>query len=845
MTDYSDYVFSEIEISQRRMLCKKIEEQGYRNTIEEIAYTWFNRFIALRFMEVNGYLPSHVRVFSDDDDKFNPQIINESINLDFVDTELVYNLRENNKNEQLYRYLLITQCNELSKILPGMFQQINDYTELLLPDYLLRDESVLKAMVELIPQEDWTEQVQILGWLYQYYNSEPKDKVFADLKKNVKISKENIPAATQLFTPDWIVRYMVENSLGRLWAEGHTLSESILPQSATLTAPSERESNNASLFEGGGTPNGVTEGESTGVWKYYLPEAEQSDEVKAQLTTIRSSLANSTPEDIKCIDPCMGSGHILCYMFDVLVQIYEDYGYSAREAAEKILTHNLYGLDIDERAAQLAYFAVMMKARQYDRRFFAHDKAKVQPHVFAVKESNFLDKNAIEQLTANDEKAQTAINSLILQMKDAKIYGSLIQIQPVDFEYLYQKIEEHSVSIFDLKEISDFVQSAQMLSMKYDVVVTNPPYMGGSGMNAQLSEFIKKNFADYKSDLFSAFIVRCTQMAKPSGYLGFLSPYVWMFIQSYEKMRNYIYSQKTIETLIQFEYSAFEEATVPICTFVLKNSKVNKNGCYLRLTDFRGGMEVQRQKTLEALADHNCGFYYEANQENFSKIPGSPVAYWVGENVLQLFANTKKIDDVSYPRQGIATGNNDRFLRLWYEVSRADIKFNSTSLDNFFESNCKYIPHNKGGSFRKWFANMEYIIRFDKEHYAILGTVGNRLPSRDFYFRKSITWSKVTSGGLSMRYIPDGSVFDSAGCSIFCDNNLMYMLGFVNSCVMQFLMNVLTQTLNYEVGSVKSIPIVYKKIEDVEKIVEENIGISKQDLISYETHFEFERHPLI
>jgi hypothetical protein len=760
-------------------------------------------------MEVNGYLPSHVRVFSDDDDKFNPQIINESINLDFVDTELVYNLRENNKNEQLYRYLLITQCNELSKILPGMFQQINDYTELLLPDYLLRDESVLKAMVEQIPQEDWTEQVQILGWLYQYYNSEPKDKVFADLKKNVKISKENIPAATQLFTPDWIVRYMVENSLGRLYSEQCVVG------------------------------SGQFSAEKFG-WKYYLPEAEQTDEVKQQLTTIRSSLANSTPEDIKCIDPCMGSGHILCYMFDVLVQIYEDYGYSAREAAEKILTHNLYSLDIDERAAQLAYFAVMMKARQYDRRFFAHDKAKVQPHVFAVKESNFLDKNAIEQLTANDEKAQTAINSLILQMKDAKIYGSLIQIKPVDFEYLYQKIEEHSVSIFDLKEISDFVQSAQMLSMKYDVVVTNPPYMGGSGMNAQLSEFVKKNFADYKSDLFSAFIVRCTQMAKPSGYLGFLSPYVWMFIQSYEKMRNYIYSQKTIETLIQFEYSAFEEATVPICTFVLKNSKVNKNGCYLRLTDFRGGMEVQRQKTLEALADHNCGFYYEANQENFSKIPGSPVAYWVGEKLFEAYDIGISLGKLGRASEGVKTGDNNRFLRLWFEV-----KSNKFSFGHEINQK-KWIPHSKGGEYRKWYGNLEYVINWENDGFEIKSSSNSGIQGKDMYFKPLLCWSKITSKGTSLRYMPKNILFDSGSPAFLCDEYLYYVLAFVNT-IGGVILKIVNPTLNCQVGDIKGLPLIINESRKkyVDTIVQENIDLSKSDWDSFETSWDFERHPLV
>jgi hypothetical protein len=801
MTSFHDYAFSDVENEQRRMLCKKIEEQGYRNTMEEIAYTWFNRFCAIRFMEVNGYLPSHVRVFSDDDDKFNPQIMSEAINLDFVDVQLVYNLHENNKNEELYRYLLITQCNELSNILPGMFQRINDYTELLLPDYLLRDESVIKAMVEQIPQEDWTEQVQILGWLYQYYNSEPKDKVFADLKKNVKISKENIPAATQLFTPDWIVRYMVENSLGRMWAEGH------------------------------GKPENAE-------WKYYLDEAEQEDSVKAKLEEIRAEYKNLQPEDIKCIDPCMGSGHILCYMFDVLVQIYEDYGYSAREAAEKILTHNLYGLDIDERAAQLAYFAVMMKARQYDRRFFARNEAKAQPHVFAVRESNFLDMNAVHHLTEGDEKAQAAMDTLIAQMKDAKTYGSLLRVEGVDFALLHEKLDEHAMSLFDMNEVSAFVQAAEMLSMEYDVVVTNPPYMGGSGMNTQLAEFVKRNFADYKSDLFSAFIVRCTQMAKPSGYLGFLSPYVWMFIQSYEKMRNYIYSQKTIETLIQFEYSAFEEATVPICTFVLKNSKVNKNGCYLRLTDFRGGMEVQRKKTLEAITNHNCGFYYEANQENFSKIPGSPVAYWVGENFVRAFENPKLYEYSISPSQNI-TGNNNKYVRKFWELEKSKIGGKDD-----------WIFYAKGGGYRKWWGNLTDIVdwtptaRYTYQHGD--GKHASQIINKDYWYKKGITWGLITSALPSFRIMPEGATYDKGGSTIIVDTNVYnFTLAFLNCKVYYFIATVLNPTLNFQVKDICSSPIILKEKEKIDLLVQENIDLSKSDWDSFETSWDFERHPLV
>lgn len=552
------HLLSQAEKRQRQALIRNIKEKGYEQVMEEVAYTWFNRFAALRFMEVNGYLPSHIRVFTNDAGEFKPQILAEAIHLelDGLDMNKVYELESANKSEELFKYLLIVQCNALNSILPGMFQRIEDYTELLLPDYLLREGSVIEQMVTTIPEEDWTDQVQIIGWLYQYYNTEPKDQVFVDLKKNIKITKENIPAATQLFTPDWIVHYMVENSLGRLWLEGH--------------------------------PNDALKSE----WKYYLDEAEQEPDVQAQLAAIRKEYAALKPEEIRVIDPCMGSGHILCVLFDVLVRIYEDYGYTAREAAVKIVENNLWGLDIDERAAQLSYFAVMMKARQYDRRFFTR---KVQPHVYAIEESNGITSAPMHDMGMNlsQEEYGEAVKQamrLVEEMHDAKEYGSIIHVTPCDWDLLRRfaaPIEEEGQLHLDIHgeveaaaRLQKLINIGETLAQKYDVVVTNPPYMGGRNMNDKLSGFIKTNYADYKSDFFSAFVVRCSEMAKGCGKLGFFTPYVWMFLQSYEKMRSFLYS-KTIETLIQFEYSAFEEATVPVCTFAFSNNSIrNKKGCY-------------------------------------------------------------------------------------------------------------------------------------------------------------------------------------------------------------------------------------------------------------------------
>lgn len=781
------------EQSQRAQLIAQIQAKGFASTMEEAAYTWFNRFIALRFMEVNNYLPSHTRIFSDEDGNFKPEVLTDAVNLeiDGLDKELVLELLEQQKNEQLYQYIIITQCNALNEGLPEMFERIGGWTELLFPKNLLREDSVIAHMVKDIPESDWNDQVQIIGWLYQYYNSEPKDKVFANLKKNIKISAADIPAATQLFTPDWIVRYMVENSLGRLWTEGH------------------------------GKPENAN-------WKYYLEEAEQEDAVQADLENLRAAYREIQPEQIKIIDPCMGSGHILVYAFDVLMDIYTACGWSERDAAKSILRNNLYGLDIDRRAYQLAYFAVMMKARQYNRRILS---AENQPNL-----ANFADVMHVDTSLLSG-----SLRKFAEQFQFADTYGSLMTVtKPAGLD--------EAVSAFlptfgmQAEQLEMMMRVARILTQKYDVVCTNPPYMGGSGMNTTLSTYVKKNFPDSKSDLSTCFMEQCGRLATKNGYYAMINIPVWMFLSSYEKLRKKIEIRNTYVNMVHFGRGIFG-SDFGTTSFVISKTHTNEYiGVYRRLFEKQGAVDSVEQKQkwfFEGMG------YYTAKQENFSKIPGSPVAYWVSEKIFDCFANFEKIDDVANPRQGLATGNNEKFLRLWYEVSNEDIKFDAVSLDDFFETNRKYIPYNKGGSFRKWFANMEFIIRFDRKHYGILGTVGNHLPSRDFYFKESITWSKVTSGGLSMRYIPHGSAFDVAGCSIFCDRNIMYMLGFVNSCVMQNLMNVLSQTLNYEVGSVKQIPIIYKDVEKIESIVKENVSISKEDLVSYESHFEFEKHPLV
>ena len=829
-------VLTDAEKKQRQALISEINDKGYKQVMEEAAYTWFNRFSALRFMEVNSYLPSHVRVFTDEENNFKPQIITEAIHLDLdgLDMEKVYELKEAERTEELYKYLLIVQCNALNKILPGMFQKISDYTELLLPDNLLRDGSVIQQMIELIPEEDWKDAVQIIGWLYQYYNSEKKDDVFAALKKNVKITKENIPAATQLFTPDWIVRYMVENSLGRLWLEGH-------PDAKNQFLPTEEE---RSAYVAGKCDLKDTK------WHYYLEEAEQEPEVQAQLAEIHKEYAALAPEQMKVIDPCSGSGHILAYMFDVLMKIYESYGYTTREAVASIVENNIYGLDIDDRAAQLAYFAVMMKARQYDRRFFSRG---IQPHVYAIVESNHVDKFAVEYFCNGDAKLKEAMDNIISELHDAKEYGSILTVTPQDWTMLYNRFAEITEDInmsreTALRELLPLVQVAEALAQKYDVVVTNPPYMSASNMNPKLNEFVKNNYADYKSDFFSAFVIHASQLTKLSGYCGFFTPYVWMFIQSYEKMRNYLYEQATIETLIQFEYSAFEEATVPVCTFAFQNRHVQKKGCYLRLVDFRGGMEVQRQKTLEAISNHDCGFYYEQNTDNFSKIPGSPVAYWASEAFIRGYRN-KTVSDFGVARSGLQTGDNNRFLKYWQEVSVNQIAFGMHSKAEFLNTKKKWTPQIKGGEYRKWYGNFDYIVNWENDGAMIRQCKGCRLNAMvndDLYFRTGVTWSHTTSSIFGARYLPGGCLFNVEAPTLFVSQKReYYMLAFLNSAVAQYYLNAINATMHYLVGNISALPVAEVNNNTVDDLTAKNIAICKIDWDSFETSWDFQHHPLI
>ena len=843
------------QCKQRKKLVSQIESRGFEAVVEEVAYTWFNRICAIRFMEVNDYLPNRVRVLSSEKEgKMEPDLVTRApdvdLNLTAQEKEEIINWKMSGTSEdtdKLYCKLFLKQCHQLHDILPGLFEANSDYMELLFGISYTNKDDVIYMLVNPetgIPEADFnvstldeegnpTGQVEIIGWLYQYYNTELKDDTFAKLKKNIKITKERIPAATQLFTPDWIVRYMVENSVGRIWIEH-----------LRAVDPSTDEKVTAERFG----------------WKYYLPEAEQEEAVNVKLAEIRTTYKDLKPTDITCIDPCMGSGHILIAMFDVLMDIYESTGYDKREAAFEIVEHNIHGLDIDQRAYQLAYFAVMMKARQYDRRFFSRD---IQPHVYAIAESGHTDKDgkkhknydeyALEYFCNGDAKRKAAMETIISELYDAKEYGSILTVTPQDWTALYDRFAEikediHISREVALRELLPLVQVAEALAQKYDVVVTNPPYMGASNMNPKLNDFIKKNYADYKSDFFSAFVIHCSEMAKKSGYCGFFTPYVWMFIQSYEKMRNYLYNQATIETLIQFEYSAFEEATVPVCTFAFQNRHVQKKGCYLRLVDFRGGMEVQRQKTLEAIENHDCGFYYEQSTDNFSKIPGSPVAYWVSEQTIASFEKGI-LADVADTKQGFATGDNNRFLKFWQEVDWNTVGLNYSSRELAKESFKKWFPTNKGGSYRKWYGNNIYLANWENDGSEMRAFSGSVIRNPQYYFRQGITWSSLSSGGLSMRFSPTGFIFESKGsmCYLKDECNLFYVLALMNTKVVDSMLNILAPTLDYHEGPMSKVPVVIdsnrkKLIDEKAKVC---VNICKNDWDSFETSWDFQCHPLI
>ena len=806
-------------ISQRNSLVSAIRAKAeeldnykvaFEYIVEEVAYTWFNRMIAIRFMEVNGYLP--IRVLSSESGKHEPDIVTTPFDsgLEFTGEESgrIYELRDNNRLEELFRMLFIRECNHLHDILPELFEATNDYSELLLSLSYTDKDGVVFHLVNDISEDDFNiekeGQVEIIGWMYQYYNTEPKDKVFAALKKNVKITKENIPAATQLFTPHWIVRYMVENSLGRLWIEGHP---------------------DADLREG---------------WEYSLDEAEQEPQVQAQLEEIRAGCREISPEDIRIIDPCMGSGHILVYAFDMLMQIYSAQGYSERDAAKLIVEKNLWGLDIDRRAYQLAYFAVMMKARQYNRRILT---SGIKPNLFVIDDNRALTPEIIAYIADGDSKIASDLRSISNDLTNAREYGSIINVQPVDFSGLIERIgiiaesDELNLIAMENKRIAcekilPLVKQAQTLSQKYDVVCTNPPYMGGSGMSDKLSDFVKKNYPDSKSDLFAVFIERCGQLANLKGYQAMITQHAWMFLSSYEKLREKLMLSTTVN-MAHLGARAFDEIggeVVQTTAFVERKAHMNGyKGTYARLV----GIVGENEKRDAFLSHQNL---YVSCADNFSKIPGIPVAYWVSKAVYNAFLNFPNLYSIAPTKMGMTTGDNNKFLRFWYEVNKQKVGEN-------------YPFYNKGTEFRRWFGGIVNVIKWIDNGFEVRHFKGSTIRNDDYYFKKGITWGLITSATSSFRSTENYEcVYGDAGPGCFPKpEDFYYTLAMLNSKPVDLFLNIMNPTINLSSGVTAQIPAEVEKdsFNTVSCLSKENVDLSRRDWDSFETSWDFKTHPLI
>lgn len=794
-------VLSESEKNERKALIKKINEAGYDQVMEEVAYTWFNRFIAIRFMEVNGYLPSHIRVFSNENGEFRPQILSEAIHLEMpgLDIEKVLAYKEDSNEDELFKYLLKVQCNALNEILPQMFQKLEDYTELLLPDYLLREGSVIEALVNDIPEDNFdissgNGQIEIIGWMYQYYISEKHEEVVDPLHGKV-VKKEEVPAATQLFTTDWVVRYLIDNSVGRYWIERNP--ESQLTKELT----------------------------------YFVTPKD------GQIKYVDEKIA---PQDVTVFDPCVGSGHFLVYAFEVLMKIYVEYGFSERDAASEIIKNNIYGLDIDGRATQLAYFAVIMKARQYDRRFFTRG---IQPQIYEIIESNNADKSSIEYFCGNDSEIKKDITSLLDTLKDAKEYGSILQMPEVDFDKINQRFIQvtDEISMYNtyiLGEFKSIICPAYLMSKKYAVVATNPPYL--NKYDATLKGYINANYKDYAGDLFSVFVYRNFGYCQDGGYSSFMTPMVWMFIKLYSKLREYVLKNKSITSLIQMEYSAYEEATVPICAFVLCNENAQMPVLAIKLSDFKGGMDVQKEKTLEAIKQTKCDYFYEMQQNRLERIPGMPIAYWVSENYVELFEKNK-IGDYAISDGQTKTGDNNKYLRFIWEPSAKKVGKGN-----------KWVFHVKGGAFRRWYGNIDTVIDWSDEarkHYREDHVA--RIAPEYIWFRRGVSWNLITSyEKFAVRLLRDSDTFNLAAPSVFFDDDDMttYVLGFMNSKVAEVGIRMLNPTLNTNIGDIMAQPLVYEKdmaIKRVNPLINTCISLSKEDWDSFETSWDFQIHPLV
>ena len=830
------YSISGEAVRQRDKLIEVIQQKekdtdyktAYQYVIEEVAYTWFNRLIAIRFMEVNDYLPSHIRVLSSESGKLEPDLVTTPFDaeLPFTAEEeaQIFQLKQDNKLDEMFRILFLKQCNALNEILPALFEKTKNYTELLLSLSVIDQDGVVYHLIHDIPEDDFNiergGQVEIIGWLYQYYNTEPKAAAFA---KNGKITKEEIPAVTQLFTPDWIVRYMVENSLGRLWVEGH-------PEC------------------------GLKEN-----WKYYLEEAQQELEVQAKLVEIRKEYAALNPEDIKLIDPCMGSGHILVYAFDVLMQIYESAGYSQRDAAKSILEHNIYGLDIDDRAYQLAYFAVMMKARQYNRRILNGENTC---HVYAIQESNSINRAHLKYFGAGlddieKNAAKMQLEGLLDTLTDAKEYGSILNVESYNWDLLRRfvaaedtdgQISMDSVGVEDTAEqLNRLIDIGETMARKYWVTCTNPPYAGTSNLSANVNNFVKKNYPDSKADLFAVFIERCRQMTVNNGFQAMITQHAWMFLSSFEKLREKMMLTETVN-MAHLGARAFEEIggeVVQTTAFVrCANHVEGYKGTYCRLIE----PTSQQGKADMFISGQN---QYRVGQISFSKIPGVPVAYWISPEVLKLF-DERTVGSIADAKSGMTTTDNTRFLRLWEEVNCQKIGFGYSNIADTKDMKYKWFPFCKGGDFRRWAGNESFVVNWfnngEEIRVAAEGATGGRLVNIDCALRECLVWTKISSANISLRMKKQGIFFSDAAPGVFANREtLYYLLALLNTKYANEIIKLINPTLNFVPGAVSSVPV--KKDEKnkgkIIEIAEGNVQLSEQDWDSFETSWDFQKHPLL
>jgi hypothetical protein len=840
--DVGTAIYAEVpkdKIKQRESLAKKIKEEetdmpsykdAFYHVVEEIAYTWFNRLIAIRFMEVNDYLPSEVRVLSSKNKaKIEPDIVTDPFDTDLEFTsyeqDKIIQLKDDNELDELFRMLFIKQCNKLHDILPELFEKTDDYSELLLTISFTDKDGIVYRLVHDIDEDDFNVekegQIQIIGWLYQYYNIEPKDKVFQNLKKNIKISKENIPAATQLFTPHWIVQYMVENSLGRIPI--HNLKYGNWSDEEKTKIDSLKSK-----------------------WKYYIDDAEQTDEIVKQFRSEESNKygKGDLPPYVGTtfLDPCMGSGHILVYAFDVFMDIYRMQGYTDREAVRSIILNNLYGLEIDDRAAQLAYFAIMMKARSYDRRFLTRtdddDKPDIpKPNVCSIQESNRIKSEYIELFGELKPLAQ----KLLDEFSDAKCYGSILNpsITKDEIKQLEEKYAEidntHYDNLFDIKKQTELrpifgqlITQAKLMIKKYDVVCTNPPYMGGGGMTKKLSEFVKKYYPQAKADLYSCFIVKCEKLTSFDGYYSVIVPQSFMFLSSFEDTRTNIYVTGSISTMAHMGFGAFGN-DFGTTSFCIKRTYLRAyKGVFIRLTEYRD--IVQKGIHFFDLSNR-----YTCDENTFFSIPGCPFAYWLSDEMKAAFTN-KKLCDYAKVCKGNDTGCNDIFLRYWFETE-------------IQKMNQKWFPYNKGGNFRKWYGNRDYVINWENDGLELREFAKSNIRNRDYHLKEGFTWSTTTAASFSCRYTEGGFLFDSKGCMGFCfdHNNLKYIIGALNTKVYNEFLKIITPTVDYNPGPVSRVPIKIEKSdkENIENIVDESICYSVADWDSFETSWDFAKHPFV